>query len=212
MKAPESTWGKVAWALGILGGGAAAGAAAGALATPSGKSVGKISSQTLGGTLGALGGVALTSFGSLAALEFLDGEEGWKGVEGYAALIGGGLVAAGVTYSVVSTLGEVSAFSTPSETPALPPAGAAGANYTATETDSGKTLNMAAGDTLTLTLPGAPWSLAATSGLVTIQSQSTDASSGSQTFVLVAGVGSGSIQATPAGGGALFTLNVNVVG
>ena len=209
MKPPESTLGKVGAALGLLALGAGAGAAAGAAVMPSGKNLGSTPAQAAGAVAGGVGGLALTSFGSLAALEFIDGE--WGEVEGLAALIGGGLIAALTSYGVVSTLGQASSQLTPAPAPgggALP----GGTSYSEGVGDSGKTLNMKAGDTLTLTFPapsGVGWSLAATSGLVTIQSQAVSA--GEQTIVLAAGQGSGQIQATPPGGGAVFSINVNVV-
>jgi hypothetical protein len=66
---------------------------------------------------------------------------------------------------------------------------------------------------LALSLPvagGVTWSLAAPSRLVTLQGSPTT-SGDVQTFVLVAGTGSGQVQATPSTGGAMFTLNINVV-
>lgn len=207
MKPPKSTAGRVATSLGILVAGAAAGGAAGYVAMPAG-AVGPTGKKSLGAAVGALGGVALASLASLGLTEFLPND--WEDVERMTALLGGGGLAALVGWGVVREFGAV-AGAAPSGAPALPAASTSGENFAASTSDAGRTLNLAAGDTVTVTLPapqGAQWSWAGAPGLVTLTSNGV--SGDVQTTVFTAVAGSGQIVATPSGGGGQFTLTLNV--
>ena len=197
MEPPESQGGKTAAALGIVGAGMALGGVAGALYLP-GKA------KTLGGVMGAVVGAGLTGVAALAMAEFVGGD--WEDVERMAGLIGAGgvglLAAAGVAKEVVQIKEALAAPAAPAQLPGAP-------NYTATESDSGRTLVVSSGETIAVMLPGSGWQWAAPAGLVSIASQTPDSNTGTETTVLVAGSGSGLIQATIQG--ATFTLTVNVV-
>ena len=207
MKPPESMGGRVATSIGILAAGAVVGAGAGYVAMPDG-SFGTTQKKPLGAVVGALGGVALASLGALGLTEFLPGE--WEDVERMTALLGGGALATLVGWGAVR---EFTAVASSSGAPggALPAAGST--NFSVSIADSGRTLRLGVGDTLTLTLPapaGEQWTIAAPAGLLSLQSPPTVVAD-VQTFVLVAGAGSGQLQATPSGGGGAFSLNVSIV-
>jgi hypothetical protein len=209
MKPPESTGGRVAASLGILAAGAAVGAGAGYVAMPGGNLGGGTPKKSLGAVVGAMGGVALASLGALGLTEFLPSE--WEDVERMTALLGGGALATLVGWGAVKEFSAVAGASS-GGTPALPGAPTS-TNFSVSIADSGRTLRLGAGDTITLTLPapsGEQWSVAAPAGLLSLQSPPS-VTGDVQTFVLVAGAGSGTLQATPSGGGGAFSLKVNVV-
>lgn len=219
---PESEGGKVATSLGILAVGAALGAGAGALYMPSSGKVGSMSAKGLGATIGALLGAGLTGMGALALAEFVGGD--WQDVERMTALLGAGGAGALVAASAVKELvGVKGALEAPGGAPQLAPGGSGAARtpqtYSATASDSGRTLTMAPGDSLSVVLPSAAasapqWQWAASPGLITIASQTlgTDLSNNVvETTVLVAQVvGAGQVQAQLPDGSATFFLNVNV--
>jgi hypothetical protein len=200
---PESAAGRLGVAAGIVTAGAAIGGAAGAplpilpQITPKAK-----------GLLGAAFGAAATAVGAFAASEFLGGD--WADVEKDTAIIGAGLVGA---VGLLNMLGSVGTAAASVPAPALPAAGSQ--NYTATIANSGGTLNVAVGDTLTVTLVGtqADWTWQASSGGQVkwlSASESTDGSSVSYVFAAVA-AGTAQIVATPANGGTTnFTATINV--
>jgi len=213
MKPPKSRAGEAVTAAGILALGAGAGAAAGYAYMPAG-SVGQVSAKAIGVATGALLGGIATSVGALGLSEFVESD--WVDVERWIFMLGGGGAALFLGYGLLQELQLAKTLETSGGgTPTLPAGGGASTstNYNAGLSDSGRTLNVSPGDTITISLPSPTspqWSIAAPQGLVTLQGAPT-LSNDVQTFVLVAGSGSGQVQATPAGGGGAFTLNLNVV-
>lgn len=214
MKPPESMGGRIATSIGILAAGAVVGGGAGYVAMPSGAiggagGAGGMQKKTLGAFVGALGGMALTSLGALGLTEFLPSE--WEDVERMTALVGGAGLAALVGLGAVKEFAAVAGDSSGAGgAPALP---GGSSNFSVSMADSGRTLRVGAGDTVTLTLPapgGSQWSVAAPAGLLSMQGAPSLVAD-VQTFVFVAGTGSGQLQATPSGGGGAFSLNLQVV-
>lgn len=213
LKPPRSRAGEIGTALGVLAVGATAGAAAGYAYMPAG-SVGKVSAKTIGTATGALIGGITVSVGALALSEFSGADE-WVDLERMIFAIGGGASALFFGYGLLQELQLAKALeASGGGAPVLPPTTSGGVtNYDAGLSDSGRTLTLSQGDTVTIALPSPTspqWSIAAPAGLVTLQGPPT-LSSDVQTFVLVAQSGSGQVVATPAGGGGNFTLNLVVV-
>lgn len=211
MKPPRTRLGEAGVALGALALGAGAGAAAGYAYMPDG-SVGKVSGKAIGAATGALIGGIGVSVGALALSEFTDGD--WVDVERMTFAIGGGASALFFGYGLWKELQLAKALEAGGASALPPTTSASGStNYEAGLADSGRTLVVSAGDTITIGLPSPTspqWSIAAPAGLVTLQGPPT-LSNDIQTFVLIAQSGSGQIVCTPASGGGNFTLNLNVV-
>lgn len=214
MKPPRTRLGEAGAAVGLLAAGAGLGAAAGYAYMPAGK-VGSVSGKAIGTATGALIGGVGVSIGALALSEF-GGDSQWVDLERMTFAIGGGASALFFGYGLWKELQLAKALeASGGGTPALPPTTSASGstNYEAGLNDSGRTLNVSPGDTITIGLPSPTspqWSIAAPAGLVTLQGAPT-LSNDVQTFVLIAQSGSGQIVATPAGGGGDFTLTLNVI-
>jgi hypothetical protein len=189
---PESTAGRLATAAGIIGAGAAAGGLAGRLLPGSATSAAK---SILGAAVGALA----TAVGAFALSEFVGGD--WAETERDAAIVGAGVVAlVGVTSMAQAAL-------PPASPPQLPPASPQ--NYNASEVNSGQTLNMRVGDTLTVILPGVQgsWQWAASANMGWM-SETVSGNSVVDVFTAKA-AGPGQVQGTTSG--AIFTVTVNVL-
>jgi hypothetical protein len=200
---PESTAGRLGIAAGVVAAGAALGGAAGAL-LPILPSV----STKAKGVLGAAFGVAATAVGAFAASEFFGGE--WTDVERDTAIVGAGLVGAVGLLQMIGSVGLASAAAPPGA-PQLP--ATSSQNYTADLSQTGGTLNMNVGDTLTVTLPGGSgnWSWAASNGGQVKWLSATDGSD-SVAFVFSAvASGEAKIQALSDDGKATFVATINVL-
>lgn len=224
MEPPSSQAGKVATSAGIVLAGAALGGAAGALYLPADKKVGTISARLLGGVAGAIAGAGLTGVVSLGLAEFVGGD--WQEIEQMSGVIGAGGVGLLAAIALAKEVFVVKdALAQPSGAPVLPggsapaalPGAAAAQNYDAGESDSGRTLTLNVGDTVTITLPAQneQWVWSATPGLVNLTSQKMQNSAtvpggleGVAVFTAAA-KGSGQIQGTVAG--ATYVLNINVI-
>lgn len=227
MNPPESQSGKIGSALGIVAAGAAAGGAAGYFYMPAQavQAPGAVSAKAMGAVAGAVAGAMLAGIGSLAVSEFFPHEEeGWLEVERLAALLGVGGVGLFGTAGLVKQLHAMKGnLLAPGggggSTPRLP--ASTSAAYTASSSDSGRTLNVKPGDTISVSLPAASggvteqWSWSASPGLVTLTSDTVappDALGNSMetaVFTATTQIGTGQIQGALAG--ATFVLNVNVI-
>lgn len=231
MEPPSSQAGKIATSLGIVGAGAALGALGGVYALPEGKKVGAMPARLVGGVAGAIAGAGLTGVVALGLSEFVGGD--WEEIERMAGLIGAGgvglLAAVGLTkeiFTVKDALaappGSPAALPATPATPGLPAAPAAPQNYEAGEADSGRTLHLNVGDTVTVTLPAqtGQWNWSASPGLVTLTSTTTksvvDPNTGFNTGAInevavftASATGSGQIQGSISG--ATFVLTINVL-
>ena len=198
---PESSGARLGLAAGIVAAGAAVGGAAGAF-LPVLPNVASRSKSVLGAAFGA----AVTAVGAFGLSEFLGGD--WAEVEKDTAILGASLVGAMGLMSMIGT----AAAAAPSGAPQLP--AASPSNYSASLQNSGGTLNMAVGDTLSVNLPGGPsaFSWAASSGGVVRWLTSSEAADGTSTsYVFGAAVsGTAQIVATSSSGGQNFTASINV--
>jgi hypothetical protein len=212
MKPPKSRAGEAATAAGILALGAGAGAIVGYAYMPAGK-IGSVPAKAIGTATGALLGGVATSIGALGLSEFVESD--WADVERWVFMLGGGGAALFLGYGLVQELQLAKSLEASAGSPALPPTTSPSGvtNFDVGLSDSGRTLVVGAGDTVTIALPSPTspqWSIAAPAGLVTLKGSPT-LSNDVQTFVLVAQSGSGQVVATPASGGGAFTLNLNIV-
>jgi hypothetical protein len=222
MEPPTSQAGKVATSAGIVLAGAALGALGGTLALPEGKKVGALSARLVGGVAGAIAGAGVTGAIALGLSEFVGGD--WEEIERMAGLIGAGgvglLAAVGLTKEILTVKdalaappGSPAALPATPASPILPPA--APQNYDAGVADSGRTLALHVGDTVTVTLPAqsSQWNWSASPGLVTLTSttpQNSPSGGINEVAVFTAtATGSGQIQGSIAG--ATFVLNINVL-
>ncbi len=208
MKPPTSRAGRLGLSAAALAAGAAAGGAAGNLYTASAGA----KNQQLATAAGALLGVSAVGLAGLATDELSPG--GWGEVGKTTAVIGlGGIVAVGA----VGLARRVLALRTaPASPPALPPAGGSPNVYTATSADSGRSLNLAVGDQLIVTLPansasGVAWQWSTSPKLLTYAQHTESGGNETDTFTAV-GPGAGILQAKLSDGSATFVLNVQVLG
>jgi len=142
--APESTVANVGWSLAALAAGAGLGSVAVHSLLSRGSSAPDYGSDP-NSLAGGVVGVMVTSLAGLALDEFVPH---WSKLGRMTALIGvGAVTVAGV---LATSKQAFAAMSAPPAAPALPAAGSMG--FTAGDADSGKTLNMAVGDTLSVTL------------------------------------------------------------
>jgi hypothetical protein len=215
VEAPESTGGRVASAFGIVAAGAAIGGAAGYAYMPASvvqPATGSMTLQAVGAAAGAVAGAMLAGIVALGVSELVDQEdEGWIEVERMAGLIGAGGVGLFGAVGLAKQLAALKA--APGATPQLPAASpGVPAEYAASVTDSGRSLVLAPGDKLNVTLPsatGSGWDWTATAGLLTLTGADSS-TAGQVVYTLTAGnPGTGQAQATTQG--ATFTLNVTVV-
>jgi hypothetical protein len=211
MEPPASRAGQVATSVGILGAGAALGAAAGALYVPD-STVPKgavLSQRGLATVMGGMVGTVLAAAGAAGLAAFTDSE--WNGVEEDAAAIGLGVLAASSLLGAAQTLPRLKSAAAAPQLPASNPQ-----NYTADSSNSGGTLVMRVGDTVTITLPGAPgsWSWSATQGIVTwvseVQGMATFGNATSVDVFKGSAQGAAAIQAQMSDG-TTFNITVNVI-
>ena len=221
MDAPESEAGTLALSGALLTAGAVAGAAVGAVGV-SGNASSDAKQQAA--VAGGLVGVLATGFGGLLLEEFQP-ESQWRTVGGRTALIGVGAITLAAAFGVAKSL--TSFRSELKQAPQLPrssPNATGGTAYTAGSVDNGRTLTMAPGDTVAVSLATPPtgqawmWQVTGTMGVLTYSAHTAANGTDVATFTASA-PGSGQLvgtrtQTTPATGQQLesFTINVNVVG
>jgi hypothetical protein len=186
-----------------------------------------MSARLVGGVAGAIAGAGLTGVVALGLSEFVGGD--WEEIERMAGLIGAGgvglLAAVGLTKEILTVKDALAAppgspAALPSA-PSAPSAPAAPQNFEAGEADSGRTLHLNIGDTVTVTLPAQTgnWNWSASPGLVTLTSTTTknvvDPNTGFNTGAVnevavftASATGSGQIQGSI--NGATFVLNITV--
>jgi hypothetical protein len=176
MQPPSGTAANVALAAGILAAGGAAGALASRAAVPSNPSA-AVDPQTQATIAGGALGVLATGLGGLVVEEY---SSKWARLGRYTALMGVGIITG------VSVLGFGNAIRSFRQqlpggtTPALP---ASTANsFTATLADSGRTLNLNVGDSVTVSLPesasGTAWQWGISNNIATFSGQTAAPSGG----------------------------------
>src|SRR5579872_4118338 len=146
MQPPESRAGQVATSVGILGAGAALGAAAGALYVPNATLApgATMSPRGMATVVGGMLGAVLTAAGSAGLAMFTESD--WNGIEEETATIGLGVVALTTVLGAVQVFPKLKAASAaPAQLPASNPQ-----NYTADSSNSGGTLTMKVGDSVTI--------------------------------------------------------------
>ena len=126
----------------------------------------------------------------------------------------GGTVVGAALAGTVPAPAFASGTPTPAPAPALPPA-TSSQNYTADTSNSGGSLTMKVGDTVTITLPGTPgsWQWSATPNVAWVSETQGAAALGGVTSIDIfraATAGTGQIQGQM--NGALFVINVTVIG
>jgi hypothetical protein len=214
MQAPSGEAGTLALSVGALAAGAVAGATVGAAGVNGASSDAKHQAAVAGGLVGVLA----TGFGGLLVEEF---SPKWANVGSRTALIGVGAITLAAAFGVAKSL--TSFRSGLQQAPQLSsPNASGGTAYTAGSVDNGRTLTMAPGDTITVSLATPPdgqsWMWATSGGVVAYTAHTVSGVADVSTFTANT-PGSGQLvgtrtQTTPATGQALetFTINVNVVG